>query len=145
MHLVVEFWNDAARKGGPADFINDFVFSANLPKSNRVLVRRRQDAGVWQVQRADTLEWVSENDYRDNLFGRGVTLVMDTFTPEEWVEKRIREHIEAYAQRRGGKAGPRDATDKALDAMPDESARLEQVFRDIPQDVDEPVSELAAL
>lgn len=143
IYLKVAIWNDATRKGQAADHVNDFVIRRDIPSGNVTEWNRRTRNGVKQVQRGDTLDWVDADVYKATLYDAETrTLLVQpattTLTPQEWLDREVNECIAKYVERwraRGSRKG--SAVSARLDAMPDESARLEQAFRDIPDVVDE--------
>ena len=143
VYLKVAFWDDSVRKGGPADHENDFVIRRDIPSGNVVEWNRRVVNGVKQVQRGDTLEWVDAEVYKATLYDALTrTLLVQpattTLTPQQWLDREIDNVISGYVQRWRSRGSPRaSGVNAQLDAMPDESARLEQEFRVIPVDLDE--------
>lgn len=143
VYLKVAFWDDATRKAQAADHENDFVIRREIPSGNVTEWNRRTVNGVKQVQRGDTLEWVDATVYKATLYDAQTRTFLvqpatTTITPQQWLDREIDNVISGYVQRWRSRGRPSGSTvDARLDAMPDESARLEQAFRNIPLDLDE--------
>lgn len=148
VYLKVAIWDNATRKGEAADHVNDFVIRREIPAGNVTEWRRRVVNGVEEIQRSDTLEWLTPAAYKANPLlvdpDTREILVQPTtvaITPQEWLDREVNDAIAGYVQRwRAGGSRKGAAVSARLDAMEDESARLEQEFRDIADDLDEKVA-----
>lgn len=98
-HMRVAIWDDVASKNQDEvpDQWNDFYGYISIPTQNVVRWRRRVVNGVKELQRADTLEWIPASELKE-LYPQ-VQPATDTYTPQEWVEKQIKDIIGSYVKR----------------------------------------------
>lgn len=97
-HARVSIWDDATRKAAQPDHVNDFYGPISIPQSNVTEWRRRIFNGVKQVQ-SDKGEWLDADVFKDQFLKEAITPAVDTYTPDEWTQRRVTEMIDAYVKR----------------------------------------------
>ena len=97
IYLKVAIWDDTLQKSRAADHENDFRIRLEIPVGNVTRWQRRVVAGVKELRRADTGEWVPATDLK-KLYP-GVQPVPETLTPLEWTAEQVQEIIGKYVER----------------------------------------------
>lgn len=138
-HFVAHYWANTAAmsRGEVPDWKNDFTTDLDRVAGNSVIRLRMSHDNVARtssIQRADTLEWISAEEWlrEGGLYARGVMPAYETLEPGlATIRETINNTIASFQRRRQAatlRSEPwsttMDLVGRTVRAMPDKSNRL---------------------